>query len=199
MEVRRQQLLLHLGDTAELIPIGEEDSEEECTKADLMDAILKITAGSNNLNNARTGVPYRDGRVRALEIVDVLRTITKKFATESVAEVEARKHNTFIEKAAFSSEERRRFNAMVSAPAIPANVWNLGLPAFVDEARIANASAVHKCLAFFLHGNLDAVDRDNARKDLSRKEAYLYQGERKTVDFLDTLSERVRATSATQQ
>ena len=199
MEVRRQQLLFHLGDTAELIPIGEEESDEEFTRKDIMDAILKIMAGANNLNNTRTGVPYRDGRARALEVVDVLRTVTKKFATESIAEVEARKNNTFIEKAAFSSEERRRFNAMTSAPAIPANVWNLGLPAFMDEPRIASASAVHKCLAFFLHGNLDAVDRDNARKDLSRKEAYLYQGDRKTVDFLDTLSDVCDAANSTER
>ena len=65
MEVRRQQLLLHLGDTAELIPIGEEESDEEFTRKDIMDAILKIMAGSNNLNNTLTGVPYRDGRARA--------------------------------------------------------------------------------------------------------------------------------------
>ena len=143
MEVRRQQLLLHLGDTAELIPIGEEESDEEFTRKDIMDAILKIMAGSNNLNNTRTGVPYRDGRARALEVVDVLRTVTKKFATESIAEVEARKNNTFIEKAAFSSEERRRFNAMTSAPAIPANVWNLGLPAFMDHASQAHQQSIN--------------------------------------------------------
>ena len=45
MEVRRHQLLLHLGDTAELIPIGEEESDEEFTRKDIMDAILKIMVG----------------------------------------------------------------------------------------------------------------------------------------------------------
>ena len=129
MEVRRQQKLLHLGDTAELIPIGEEDSDEEVTTKDLMDAILKIMASPNNpSNHTKTGVSYRDGRPRALEIVDVLRTITRKYATENNADLEARKNNTLIKKACFTSEERRRFNAMTSAPAIPANMWNLGLP-----------------------------------------------------------------------
>ena len=76
MEVPRQQLLFHLGDAAELIPIGEEESDEEFTRKDIMDAILKIMAGSNNLNNTRTRVPYRDGRARALEVVDVLMIIS---------------------------------------------------------------------------------------------------------------------------
>ena len=107
MEVRRQQIRLHLGDTAELIPIGEEDSDEEITRKDLVDAILKIMAGSNNpSNNTKTGVSYRDGRTPALEIAAVLRTIMRKYATENNADLEARKNNTLIEKACFASEAK---------------------------------------------------------------------------------------------
>ena len=95
MEVRRQQIPIHLGDSAELIPIGEENIDEEITRKDIMDAILKIMAGSNNpSNHTKTGVSCRDGRTRALEIVDVLRTITKKYATEINHDLEARKSNT---------------------------------------------------------------------------------------------------------
>ena len=105
----------------------------------------------------------------------------KKYAAETNGELEAHKHNTLIEKAGFTSEERRRFNQMSTAPAIPENVWNFGLPTYLEELNFANAPAIHKCIAFFMHGNLDTVDRDHARKDLARKEAYLYQGDRKTV------------------
>ena len=43
------------------------------------------------------------------------------------------------------------------------------------------------------------MDRENARKDLSRKEAYLYQGDRKTVNFLDTLSDVCDAAKSTER